>query len=85
MVTTGAYNLSFQADGDEHDALERLVAHFLVSVIPAAGLEESVRCLYDIFEFHEEKLHALPTAPSTRHGTGTITRHQERSPFVVGE
>jgi hypothetical protein len=85
-VTSGPFHLSFETHDEGTAALQRLFGHLLLSVLPAAGLEESVRCLYDIYEFHDEALQrALPSVSAVRRGVGVVTEQRERVPFVVGD
>lgn len=62
-----------------------MVAYFLISAMPAEGLDETVSSLRDIYLFNEESLHmAAPPEPPRRLGVGSVAAVTERAPFVVG-
>jgi len=86
LVTTGEYELSFESQHDEgNEALRRLVAYFLVTVMPTEGLDEGLTSLRDIFEYHDENQRfAVPEMPDTQEHHGVVVSYEERAPFVIG-
>ncbi len=85
VVSAGPYRLSFESESDGVEAIKRLVAYFLVSVMPRDGLDESLTSLHEIYEFNEENLRLALVEPSqVKHGPGTIRAIHERAPFAIG-
>jgi len=84
-VTSGPFSLAFESDNSQEEAVRRLIAYFLVSAMPAPGLDETVTTLHEMLEFHDEGLRLAPARrPVGKLGSGTVSRLEDRPAFALG-
>ncbi|HEV8573567.1 MAG TPA: hypothetical protein VGR43_02560 [Dehalococcoidia bacterium] len=86
-LTGWGYDVSFTETATAEEAARRVMAHVMVFVMPPEGLDEAVSCLWDIIEFHKDRVEVALAPIDTRSvvGRGRVVEVTERSPLTLGD
>ena len=69
------------------EALRRLLAHVMIVAMPPEGLGETVECLSDVIEFHQDRVAAFAAPKKQRsiERRGRVTDVTDRSPLTIAD
>lgn len=83
-ISAAGYTLDFEDAADGPDAVKKMFAQFLVLMMPAGGLDETLSCLRETYEFHAARQLRIP-AKGTQRSEGRVVSVGARAPMTVGE
>jgi hypothetical protein len=86
-VNAPGYRFAFEQTEMPHDEMvKRALAQLMIVLVPSSGLDETVSCLRDIFEFHHRSaLGAIPATIERVDRKGLIVGQSDREPLVIGD
>ena len=77
--------MSFFGEAPSYEAEKRLTAYFLVSFMPPEALDETVRNLYDTWEFYVSADTAAIPQAATRMSSGAIVGKEDRPSLTLAD